>query len=227
MGVADSPCVYRLECWVKISVNGILFSFSIFPRKRAFTFHADCLLRRQYAWKCLILFSRKTNKSTINLLSVELAQRAMKVKNHLENSLSWNTSVRKHIVLYTWIDSLSKQCRPRSDAALTGVCSGSTLFAFTVHHEFIPMLFWPLKPHFYIVKLGYTGVYIIFLISAQIVSEAVLTSTHNLCFEQKYEKYQSFSSEFFVLFLEVKFSIYLNRRVSVMRVSSKVSEYSG
>ena len=26
----------------------------------------------------------------------------------------------------------------------------------------------PLKPHFYIVKLGFTGVYIIFLISAQI-----------------------------------------------------------
>ena len=40
----------------------------------------------------------------------------------------------------------------------------------------------PLKPHFYIVKLGFTGVYIIFLISAQKHSEAVLTSTHNLCF---------------------------------------------
>ena len=45
--------------------------------------------------------------------------------------------------------------------------------------------------------------------------EAVITSTHNLCFEKKYEKYQSFSSENFQ-FLEVKFSIYLNRRVFVM-----------
>ena len=27
----------------------------------------------------------------------------------------------------------------------------------------------PLKPHFYIVKLGFTGVYIIFLISAQTI----------------------------------------------------------
>ena len=43
----------------------------------------------------------------------------------------------------------------------------------------------------------------------------VLTSTHNLCFEQKYEKYQNFLSENF-MFLEVKFSIYLNRRVFVM-----------
>ena len=40
-------------------------------------------------------------------------------------------------------------------------------------------------------------------------------STHNLCFEQKYEKYQSFLSENFQ-FLEAKFSIYLNKRVFVM-----------
>ena len=33
----------------------------------------------------------------------------------------------------------------------------------------------PLKPPFYIVKLGFTGVYVIFLIF-----EAVLTSTHNV-----------------------------------------------
>ena len=77
----------------------------------------------------------------------------------------------------------------------------------------------PLKPHFYIVKLGFTGVYIIFLISAQkhrlwvlVRAEAVLTSTHNLCFEQKCEKYQYFSSDNFH-FLVVKFSVYLNRHI--------------
>ena len=42
-------------------------------------------------------------------------------------------------------------------------------------------------------------------------------STHNLCFEQKYEKYQSFLFENFQVF-EVKFSIYLNKRVFVMRM---------
>ena len=50
----------------------------------------------------------------------------------------------------------------------------------------------PHQPHFYIAKLGFIGVYVNFLISAQkqIVGthEAVLTSTHNLCFEQKFEK---------------------------------------
>ena len=40
-------------------------------------------------------------------------------------------------------------------------------------------------------------------------------STHNLCFVKKYEKYLSFLSENFQ-FLEIKFSIYLNRRVFVM-----------
>ena len=58
----------------------------------------------------------------------------------------------------------------------------------------------PLKPHFYIVKLGFTGVCIIFFISAQKrrlwvlvrTTSPRLTSTHNLCFEQKYRKYQIF-----------------------------------
>ena len=47
------------------------------------------------------------------------------------------------------------------------------------------------------------------------LAEAVLTSTHNLSFEQKYEKYQRFYLKIFN-FLEVKFSIYLNRGVFVM-----------
>ena len=37
-------------------------------------------------------------------------------------------------------------------------------------------------------------------------------STHNLCFEQKYEKCQNFLSENFC-FLVAKFSVYLNRHV--------------
>ena len=70
----------------------------------------------------------------------------------------------------------------------------------------------PLKPHFYIVKLGFTGVYIIFLFLLKNIDCGYslepprVTSTHNLCFEQKYEKYQIFLSENFQFF-EVKFSI--------------------
>ena len=52
----------------------------------------------------------------------------------------------------------------------------------------------PLTPLFLIAKLGYAGVYLLFLFLLQNIDcgEAVLTCTHNLCFEQKYEKYHFF-----------------------------------
>ena len=48
------------------------------------------------------------------------------------------------------------------------------------------------------------------------LGEAVLASTHNLYFEQKYEKLE-FLSENFQFWL-VKFSIYVNRRIFIMNV---------
>ena len=62
-------------------------------------------------------------------------------------------------------------------------------------HETCPCNEHPLTPHFYIVKLGFTGVYffLIFapkhrlwvLVRTALLTEAVLTCTHNQCFEQK------------------------------------------
>ena len=57
----------------------------------------------------------------------------------------------------------------------------------------------PLKPHFYIVKLGLTGIDIIFLICAQ-KHRLWVSNTHNIRFEQKFEKYLSFLSDFFSVF---------------------------
>ena len=51
----------------------------------------------------------------------------------------------------------------------------------------------PLKPHFYIVKVGFTGVYIIFLISAQNID----CGYPIYVFEQKYEKLSEFLYENF------------------------------
>ena len=48
---------------------------------------------------------------------------------------------------------------------------------------------------------------------------------NDLCFEQKCEKYMSFLSEKFQ-FLEVKFSIYLNRCVFVMALGFCISYLS-
>ena len=54
-------------------------------------------------------------------------------------------------------------------------------------------------------------------------AEAVLTSTHNLCFEQEYETYQNVLSEKF-LFLVVEVSIYWNRPVFVMKNMLQTNE---
>ena len=76
----------------------------------------------------------------------------------------------------------------------------------------------PLKPHFYIVKLGFTGVYIIFLISSQKHRLWVLirTAYPQSMFWAEILLISEFLSENFQ-FLVVKFSIYLRyRRVFVM-----------
>ena len=82
----------------------------------------------------------------------------------------------------------------------------------------------PLKPHSYKVKLGFTGVYTIFLITAQNIDcgyslEPSRRGGYNeyprSMFWAEICKISEFLSEKFQ-FLEVKFSIYLNRRVFVM-----------
>ena len=72
----------------------------------------------------------------------------------------------------------------------------------------------PLKPHFYIVKLGFTGVYIILLISAQkhrLWVPTIYVLSRNM------KNIRIFYLKIFS-FLEVKFSTYLNRRVFVMYI---------
>ena len=82
----------------------------------------------------------------------------------------------------------------------------------------------PLKPHFYIVKLEFTGVYIIFHISAQNIDCGYSLQPPRRGGSNEYPqsmfwaeiwKISKFLSENFQ-FLEMKFSIYLNRRVFVM-----------
>ena len=106
----------------------------------------------------------------------------------------------------------SKQYRPRSNVAERDVWSGPTLFASHQTVLFYLFRFWqynnitktclynfdPFKPHFYIVKQVYRGTrinyFFLFLLKN---TEAVLTSTHNLCFEQKYETISAFYPKIF------------------------------
>ena len=99
------------------------------------------------------------------------------------------------------------------------------IFQLTTSRKHVYYNIDPLKPHFYIVKQGFTGgthYFSYFYLKTWILwvlirSEAVLTNAHSLCFEQKFEKYQNFLSENFH-FLVVKFSVYLNRHIFVMKL---------
>ena len=128
--------------------------------------------------------------------------------------ISWVVSL---IVLQTYIEYSDKTARMRG--------------LIRVFRRLCPIMktclynFDPLKPHFYTVKLGFTGVYIIFLISAQNIDcgyslELPRGGSSNeypqsMFWAEIWKISQFFLSENFK-FLEEKFSIYLNRRVFVM-----------
>ena len=80
----------------------------------------------------------------------------------------------------------------------------------------------PLKPNFYIVKLGFTGVYIIFLISAQKHRLWVLVRTASNEYLQSMFWTKIWNISVFFIgefsFFGGQISVYLNRRVFVMRI---------
>ena len=82
----------------------------------------------------------------------------------------------------------------------------------------------PLKPIFYIIKLRFTGVYIIFLISTE---KTLIVGTRKnrlptiYVLSRNMKKYQNFYPK--TQFLVVKFSICLHRRVFIMS-SIRVTE---
>ena len=101
---------------------------------------------------------------------------------YYSNALPWVPCL--HNSSYSFIPINLKFCRPFCHGLyITKTC----LYGFD-----------PLKPHFHIVKLGFTGIYIIFLISAKKILEIFIWI-------------------FYIFFLVVKFSVYFNRQVFVIR----------
>ena len=99
---------------------------------------------------------------------------------------------------------------------------------FLASRKLVDIILTPLKPHFYIVKLGFTGVNIIFRISAQNIDCGYSLEPPRRGGSNKYPqsmfwaetwKISDFIYENFY-FLVAKFSVYLNRRVFVMNVIS-------
>ena len=61
------------------------------------------------------------------------------------------------------------------------------IFVFMTHQKTCPCNVYPIIPHFYIVKLGYAGVYLFFLFLLQNIDcgYSLEPPQNNLCFEQK------------------------------------------
>ena len=94
---------------------------------------------------------------------------------HMSNKFPWfqRCSRQRSSTVFSFFSFLSDIISCESSNLIT--CSASytlkSLALWRLNHQVITKTclynFDPLKPHFYIVKLGFTGVYIIFLISAQ------------------------------------------------------------
>ena len=148
--------------------------------------------------------------------------------------------MRTHnICLYKKVNKKYTGCKLKTteihECALIGICEvirSNTVISFLLspqkHNYVITKTylynFDPLKSHFYIVKLGFTGVYIIFLISVKNMDYGYLLELPQWGSSNEYPQSMFwaeiqnilwFLSENFQ-FLVVKFSIYLNRHVFVM-----------
>ena len=101
----------------------------------------------------------------------------------------------------------------------TATFCGDKCKSISVIRKTCPCNKYPFKPQIYSVKMGFAGVYLFFLIfdpkhrlwvlvRTASLADAVLTCTHNLCFEQILrKKYQCFPVNIFV-FTSKKISVY-------------------
>ena len=109
---------------------------------------------------------------------------------------------------------MSANCKGFGETALMRSITKTYLYNFD-----------PLKPHFYIVKLGFTGEYTIFLFLLKNIDCGYSLEPprrggsneypQSMFLSRNKKKYQNFLSENFH-FPVIKFSVYLNRRVLVM-----------
>ena len=90
----------------------------------------------------------------------------------------------------------------------------------------------PHKPHFYMVKLGFTGVYLIFLISSQNIDCGYSLEPPRRGGSNEYPQSMFWAETWkisknfiwFFSFFVVKFSIYLNRHVFVMKTHFRIMQ---
>ena len=153
-----------------------------------------------------LICSYKTQKKSISLWHEPLLYTTIHLYFYTSIHLYFYTSI--HLYIYTSIHHIVK-------LGFTGVyiiflisaqniyfCSKHLLYIYTsiLLYIYTSILLYFYTSIHHIVKLGFTGVYIIFLISAQNIDCGYSLGPprrHNLWFEEKYEKYQKILSENF------------------------------
>ena len=190
-------------------------------------------LRKTLTWIITIYLTCKLNgldffnqiQWGINLMVSSLTEELSKTRQKRSLVLDiyfWRTNNRGATSKEILPHIIWETQRPKS---ATYGCYGPITKTYLYHFD-------PLKPHFYIVKLGFTGVYIIFLISAQkhrlwYSLEPPRRGGSNeypqSMFWAEIWKISAFFSENFH-FLVVKFSVYLNRRVFLMYIGNSSAQ---
>ena len=120
-------------------------------------------------------------------------------------------------------------CRVCESMRLYKITSIDIVYMFWYITKTCLYIFYPLKPHFFIVKLGFIGytLFFTFLLknidcgySLEPPRRGGSNEYPHLCFEQKHEKYRNFLYEKFHFFFGGKIFVYLNRHVFVMHLGS-------
>ena len=166
-------------------------TFRVFQRKQSLKFHGNCLLRvegqtRLCVCVCVCVCKEKKMWITIIIPTVDYFTGKLILKIPFSNFQSLrsllvipNTCLITYLLVSEAVDlqeqklweinMLCCQLKMPCLTLVTGVksCINIILPINIYITKTCLYNFDPLKPHFYIVKLGFTGVYIIFLISAQ------------------------------------------------------------
>ena len=143
--------------------------------------------------------------------------------------IKFDLTLKKKTKKLSFVRFLEKQGKPSIEPILISALNIQLYYRRSKRHPYIITKTYlynvdPLKSHFYIVKLGFTGVYIIFHISAQNIDcgyslepprRGGSNEYHNLCFWADIRKILEFLSESFHILLQ-NFPIFLNRLVFVM-----------
>ena len=101
--------------------------------------------------------------STIKSSGASCSKLAMSIVNVLLELWSLNMP---YMLLFL-LENVSSFCIAKATHIFFSNHTCELDIVITRHHENIPIWFWPPQTHFYVVKLGFTGVYIIYIISGQ------------------------------------------------------------